>query len=269
MRAFFVVVSAYALVALVFTAIEWRSGKRWWRRDDVGTDVAWTLLTFLGAHQAGRAGAVVVAVVVAVFLLGAPGGDAVALKDWLMNRETVVGSLPLWAQIPLGLLVHDVAHYAMHRCFHASSRLWSFHAIHHSAAELDWFATLRGHPVNDLLQRVAAVVPLLVLGFKPGLVAGVAPVVALYGLLLHANVSWDFGPLRGVLASPHFHRWHHADVDGTRHQNFAGLFPFIDRAFGTFHMPANAPEKCGVADEVPRSALAQLWWPLVRTRFNR
>ncbi len=38
--------------------------------------------------------------------------------------------------------------------------------------------------------------------------------------LVHANLNWTFGPLRHVLVSPVFHRWHHDEK--TYDRNFAG-----------------------------------------------
>ena len=43
---------------------------------------------------------------------------------------------------------------------------------------------------------------------------GVGMIFYRFGSL--ANVSWDFGFLRGVLASPRFHRWHNKKNRCTR-----------------------------------------------------
>jgi sterol desaturase/sphingolipid hydroxylase (fatty acid hydroxylase superfamily) len=43
--------------------------------------------------------------------------------------------------------------------------------------------------------------------------AAFVPFLTLYAILLHANVGWTFGPLRDVIASPVFHRWHHTSED--------------------------------------------------------
>jgi sterol desaturase/sphingolipid hydroxylase (fatty acid hydroxylase superfamily) len=111
--------------------------------------------------------------------------------------------------------------------------------------------------VGGLLRTV----PLFLLGFRLEVLAGVLPGAALHGLLLHANVRWSFGPLRYVIASPAFHRWHHAaDAEG-RDKNFAGLLPVWDLIFGTFHMPGRPPVRCGVDEEVPKGFFGQLVWP--------
>ena len=80
---------------------------------------------------------------------------------------------------------------------------------------------------------------------------------------MHANVAWDFGPLRYVIASPRFHRWHHADDAQGRDHNFAGLLPLWDFLFGTLYLPRErSAEVFGTgADPVPPNLLGQLLYP--------
>jgi sterol desaturase/sphingolipid hydroxylase (fatty acid hydroxylase superfamily) len=153
----------------------------------------------------------------------------------------------------------------MHRMFHGR-RLWRFHAIHHSSEDLDWLSSVRVHPVNDLISRLIPSVVVIMLGFSPLALAGALPFFALYAILLHANVDWDFGPARKLVASPRFHRWHHTGEAEGRDKNFAGLLPLWDILFGTFHMPPRAPERLGVADPVPRGLIGQLIWPFRKAR---
>lgn len=96
------------------------------------------------------------------------------------------------------------------------------------------------------------------------------PLLTAYSIFLHANVRWDYGPLRYVIASPRFHRWHHTSQAEGLDRNFAGLFPWIDLAFGTFYMPpGREPEVFGVADGVPAGLLGQLAWPFRRQDDSR
>ena len=84
-------------------------------------------------------------------------------------------------------------------------------------------------------------------------------------IVVHANVDWDWGPLRGVLASPRFHRWHHSDEADARDKNFAGIFPVFDRVFGTYFMlRGRVPTSFGTDLAVPEGFLAQLWFPFRR-----
>lgn len=63
-----------------------------------------------------------------------------------------------------------------------------------------------------------------------------------------------------MIASPAFHRWHHArDITD---KNFAGLLPVWDLVFGTFYLPrGRLPDALGVREAVPDGVLRQLAWP--------
>ncbi len=195
--------------------------------------------------------------VIAVFLVIASIGKQPA-STWFTRQHLALQIIEL-------LILSDLLGYASHRLFH-SRWLWKFHAIHHSAEDVDWLAATRLHPVNEILTRVAQVIPLYLLGFRGAPLAAVAPILAFYAIFLHANLRWDFGPLRYVIASPAFHRWHHTSQEEGLDRNFAGLFPWIDLLFGTFYMPRGVqPHKFGVAGEnVPSGLLSQLAYPFRR-----
>jgi len=174
--------------------------------------------------------------------------------------------LPVPIQTVLMLILADFIGYWMHRLFHGR-RLWCFHAIHHSSKTLDWISAARAHPLNELAGRTASMLPLLALGFQVEAAAVIAPLITLYALFLHANVDWDWGRLRTVIASPRFHRWHHTSEAEGRDKNFATLFPVWDILFGTYYMPkARIPERFGTDTPVPEGLFAQLAFPFRRTQ---
>lgn len=74
----------------------------------------------------------------------------------------------------------------------------------------------------------------------------------------------DVGPLKFVVASPVFHRWHHTTEKQGIDKNFAGLLPLWDLVFGTFYMPeGEQPLEFGVlGEEVPDGIWRQLLYPL-------
>ena len=232
---------AFLLLLGLFRLVGGRYTRRRWR-----TDLAWffllplvgkpllTVLVFAGALP--------------LLVVRGPLGPAAAL--------------PLGVQGLLVLLITDFTNYWLHRLHHGA--FWPTHAVHHSSRDLDWLSSVRVHPLNTLAQRLPTVMLLLILGFDLASLGGAAGFLALYGVLLHARVDWDFGPLRRVIASPRFHRWHHSsEVDC----NYAGLFPVWDLLFGTFHLPDRGPTRFGVRGEpLPEGFVAQLAWPLRRKR---
>lgn len=209
------------------------------------------------------------AVIVAVLGLAMASGvefDKSSIEAWLMSEDRLLQQQPFALQVLEMLVITDFVSYWMHRLFHARRTLWPFHAVHHSSTHLDWLASVRVHPINEIATRVAMALVLVGLGFAPWTLAVYAPILTLYAVFLHANVPFTWGPLRYVLASPVFHRWHHSKAPEARDTNFSGLFSFWDLAFGTFYMPpGRVPETFGVAgDPVPESLWGQLKWPFTR-----
>src|SRR5205814_348924 len=99
-------------------------------------------------------------------------------------------------------------------------------------------------------------------GFPPTVLASWALIFAFMNLLVHANLNWTFGPLRYVVASPVFHRWHHTTEREAQDKNFAGIFPFWDILFGTWYFPkGKLPVEFGVSDPVPEGFLGTLAYP--------
>jgi sterol desaturase/sphingolipid hydroxylase (fatty acid hydroxylase superfamily) len=184
-----------------------------------------------------------------------------AIRQGAYSGFGPVSRQPIGFQILEMYLLSDFLAYWCHRLFHRAS-LWPFHAVHHSSEDLDWLASVRVHPVNELGNKFAQTVPLLLLGYNPMVTLSVAPVLTLYALFLHANVPWDFGPLRAVIASPVFHRWHHSKEREAWDKNFAGLFPVWDILFGTYYMPkGKQPRHFGVHEPVPAGFPGQIWHP--------
>jgi sterol desaturase/sphingolipid hydroxylase (fatty acid hydroxylase superfamily) len=189
------------------------------------------------------------------------GPEATNARLALQEGRGALARLPLWGQILLILVISDVIQYWLHRAFHWGA-LWPFHAIHHSAHNVDWITTFRVHPVNYALYSTSVSALVVLMGFSPVALAVLAPLNMAHAALVHANLNWDFGPFRYVLASPVFHRWHHVDDPEVWDKNFAPTFPILDVIFGTFHMPrGELPAGFGAADAPAVGYLDQLVYP--------
>lgn len=254
-----------AVLSAVFWLVERlrpaAAARRAWA--DTRTDLAYWFFTPLVTRAATRVALGIVFIVIA-WWQGIAFAD---LQRLATARQTWASSLPLVVQVPAILLLADLLAYWAHRIFHGRL-LWKFHAVHHSSTTVDWLSSVRLHPVNDAVTRVVQVLPLYWMGFDGGALAAFVPFLTFYALLLHANVSWSFGVFRHVIASPVFHRWHHTSEAEGLDKNFAGLFPFIDLAFGTFYMPpGRLPRHFGVAgDPVPVGLWGQLRYPFRRRK---
>jgi len=177
----------------------------------------------------------------------------IALFAMVIDRPTL--SFGFWLELPLALLLADLAGYWSHRMRHQGF-LWHFHAIHHSPTELDALAAARMHPVDDVIDNTLVGMALFICGFSAQIIFAIGPILFLHIALIHANVSWDFGSLRKVFVSPVHHRAHHEVGPG---KNFAGMFSFLDFLFGSYREPTGAPH--GAGEPIPESLLAHLAWP--------
>lgn len=198
------------------------------------------------------------------FCLGALIIGVTMTAGWLVpaSVRAAVQAQPYWLQIVEVVVLADSGVYFAHRAFHAVPWLWRFHAIHHSTEELDWLSTWRVHPLDQIVTRGLALLPVFALGFSD---FAIGAYVMLYGwqsVLNHSNLRINFGPLRWLLASPEFHHWHHSQDSEARDKNFAATLPLLDIVFGTLHMPRDqTPSKFGLDQSIPATYPAQLIYP--------
>jgi sterol desaturase/sphingolipid hydroxylase (fatty acid hydroxylase superfamily) len=179
-----------------------------------------------------------------------------------------VAALPLSMRFAASLVVGEIGFYWGHRWSHEIPFLWRFHAIHHSAEEMDWLVNTRAHPVDMVFTRLCGFIPLYVLGLAQPVARtlDVVPLLViltatLWGFFIHANLNWRFGPLEWLISTPGFHHWHHT-YDGPVNKNYSSMLPWVDRIFGTYHTPAHWPSRYGI--EAPVTGLAaQLIEPLM------
>jgi sterol desaturase/sphingolipid hydroxylase (fatty acid hydroxylase superfamily) len=204
-------------------------------------------------------------------LLGAPLG----LVAWTAHQAVpgeflaATAALPLWARVFLGMVVGEIGYYWAHRWSHQIPFLWHFHAIHHSAEEVNFLVSSRAHPIDMVFGRFCSLVPIYVLGLGgPGTVSDsqvpveVALIGIIWGFFIHANLRWRFGPLEWLVSTPAFHHWHHTRT-GPINRNYSSTFPWLDRIFGTHYLPREFPESYGIDEKLPDSLLGQLVYPLV------
>jgi sterol desaturase/sphingolipid hydroxylase (fatty acid hydroxylase superfamily) len=181
---------------------------------------------------------------------------------------------PLAVRLVAALAVGDFGFYWAHRWMHEVPFLWRFHAIHHSAPEMDFLVNTRAHPIDIMLGRFGGMLPLYMLGLAQpmGNRADIVPLLfvvigGLWGFFIHANVRWRFGWLENVISTPAFHHWHHTN-DGPAYidKNYAAMLPVYDRLFGTYHVPRSLPQAYGIADTMPDGLAQQLMHPLSAPR---
>jgi sterol desaturase/sphingolipid hydroxylase (fatty acid hydroxylase superfamily) len=186
--------------------------------------------------------------------------------------QSWVAGLSLSARVAAALIAGEFGFYWGHRWTHKIPWLWRFHAIHHSAEEIDWLVNTRAHPFDIVFVRLCGLVPMYALGLAQpmrGQTVDLVPllimlVATLWGFFVHANLRWRLGWLGLLISTPAFHHWHHTN-DEHIDKNFASMLPFLDQLFGTWYMPKKQwPAKYGINAPVAPGLPAQLLQPLLR-----
>jgi len=247
------------ILALIFVPLERAFALRAGRgRRGIGTDLVWYFVSSL----------------LPGLFLGVP----IAIVAWCVHKivpgqvQAFSADLPLGLRIAASLVVGEIGFYWGHRWSHEIPFLWKFHALHHSAEDLDWLVNTRAHPVDMVFGKFVGLVPLYVLGLASPLSGklDIVPLIVVFvgtfwGFFIHANVKWRFGWLENIIATPAFHHWHHTRRDHID-RNFAAMLPFMDRVFGSYYVPREWPSEYGIDGPMPARFHEQLVAPLIDKR---
>jgi sterol desaturase/sphingolipid hydroxylase (fatty acid hydroxylase superfamily) len=206
-----------------------------------------------------RRNAIAIGVLVVGLALARTGVKAAVessgLATWLVAQPW--RRWPKLAQIVTAGVLLDFSLYWLHRLMHTRA-FWNAHKWHHSSEQLTWVSGLRTSAVHVALFAV----PQILIAFYvfPFSIAdiGMASAGGVFNqFFIHANVRLPLGPLEYVLVTPQNHRRHHALVEGVAHGNYATVYAFWDRLFGTYvdyrELPKNYPLGIGEpAEPTPR-----------------
>ena len=122
---------------------------------------------------------------------------------------------------------------------------------------MNGFTTYRVHFLQILFNMVSFTLFLTWLGMPKEVAGATGLIVTLVNAYVHLDVDWGHGPFRLWLASPRFHRWHHADTPELYGKNIANMFPIWDVLFGTYHVPGVCREPMGAVG-VPENSILRL-----------
>jgi sterol desaturase/sphingolipid hydroxylase (fatty acid hydroxylase superfamily) len=261
LHSFWKVLPWLAASAIAFGALSYvtpcNPGQHWWKKRGLRTDMAYLFLVPIFQRYLR----IWLTVFLTAWLFHITDGQKIA--DFYLHGHGWLSTLPLWLQGTIYLVGADFAYYWIHRFFHRGM-FWKYHAVHHASVDVDWPSAYRWHPVNLMLEQVAVDVAFLLAGVSPDIFLVIGPFNVVTSCMVHANLNWTFGPLRYLVVSPVFHRWHHeANVID---KNFASTFSVWDYLFGTAYMPqGKLPQVYGIDDAaMPEGLVPQLVYPLLQ-----
>ncbi|MCX4242245.1 sterol desaturase family protein [Paraliomyxa miuraensis] len=164
---------------------------------------------------------------------------------WLATSSN---GLPLWLGAPLAVVVSELFTYAFHRRVHRGGFWWKEHGVHHVPTKVNALNTTTGHFLDVTFNNLAALLPLVVLGFSAEAIFIATVARVLQNFVSHANADLRLGWLGHLLMGPEHHRLHHgARRDGAG--NYSTVLTLWDRVFGTFTWaPGRRPDAVGVDD---------------------
>lgn len=175
---------------------------------------------------------------------------------WLAGRHAGLplhsSTLPWQAEAVCAVLLSDLLWYWLHRYSHegrgALARwLWKTHAVHHLPGEVYVFMHVVGHPINSAYVRVLLMLPAILFGFSPAAVFAASVFNGFQGLVSHFNVDARAGWFNRLLVGTELHRFHHS-ANRDEAGNYGATVSVWDQLFGTYRLPAAAPQRLGVGD---------------------
>lgn len=176
-----------------------------------------------------------------------------------------VARWPGWVEFLLTIVLVDLSYYVQHYLLHRVPVLWRMHRTHHSDQEYDFSTGVRFHPFESVFSTVTLLGVVLALGAPPAAVFISQLLTVAVGFVEHANVRmprWMDRALRVMFVTPDMHRIHHSQDIHEGESNFANMFSFWDRLFGTYvDQPAAGHDGIvfGVAELSERKHLTLPW----------
>jgi sterol desaturase/sphingolipid hydroxylase (fatty acid hydroxylase superfamily)/protein-tyrosine-phosphatase len=157
------------------------------------------------------------------------GASGFGLLAWLG-----IGGVVAWI---VAFLALDAATYLVHRILHRVPWLWRVHLTHHTDAAVDATTAFRQHPVEGVLRFSFIAATAWLLALPPAAIALYRLFGALNSVLEHSNIRfppWFDRILVTFWVSPDMHKVHHSRHRPETDSNYANLFSFFDRLFGTY-----------------------------------
>jgi sterol desaturase/sphingolipid hydroxylase (fatty acid hydroxylase superfamily) len=169
-----------------------------------------------------------------------------AAGAWSAERGLSVFALagvPSWMAWLLCVPLLDLTNYAWHIASHRWQPLWRFHCVHHHDDAVDSTTAFRFHAGDAFLSSLVTLLVVAVFGLSVGQVLLYEALVIPASIFHHGNIRMWAGLERGlgwILVTPAIHRVHHSRWVKETDSNYAAVFSFWDRAFGTFVMREDA-----------------------------
>lgn len=158
----------------------------------------------------------------------------IVIYAWLVDKIALFNIEATWIAVVISFVYIDFVGYWVHRLEHSVNYFWNRHVVHHSSEEYNLACALRQSISTFTTVTSFLLIPMALLGVPAEVYAIVGPVHLFMQFWYHTRLIGRMGVLEKVIVTPSHHRVHHAINDEYMDKNFAQIFIFWDRMFGTF-----------------------------------
>ena len=188
-----------------------------------------------------------------------------------MNLESLhlidLSQVPKPVALLIFFVVADFVQWNTHRLLHRVNFFWNFHKVHHSVKQMGFAAHLRYHWMEPVVYKTLLYVPMAIIGDYSIQDVFIVHFIAItIGHLNHANIGWDYGPLKYIFNNPKMHIWHHSKEMPRKYgANFGISLSIWDYLFGSNYIPKDGKDiELGFTNDenFPDSFIEQELYPL-------
>lgn len=171
----------------------------------------------------------------------------IVVYAWLVEKIAIFEIKATWLAVVISFLYIDFVGYWVHRLEHSVNYFWNRHIVHHSSEEYNLACALRQSISTFTTITTFLLIPMALVGVPYEVYAIVGPVHLFMQFWYHTRLIGKMGILEKFMVTPSHHRVHHAINDEYMDKNFAQIFIFWDKLFGTFQEELdNVPPVYGV-----------------------
>jgi len=154
--------------------------------------------------------------------------------EWMVKEWSFFEMEATWQMYILGFILIDFAAYWSHRWNHEFNVLWNRHIVHHSSEEFNLSAALRQSISGIIGIYFFLSIPMALIGIPKEVIAILGPLHLFAQFWYHTRLIDKMGFLENIIVTPSHHRVHHAINKEYMDKNYAAIFIFWDKWFGTF-----------------------------------
>ena len=160
--------------------------------------------------------------------------------EWFSRNQFGLLNLiqaPYIIEVVIGIASLDFISYWAHRWSHKLPLLWKLHRVHHSDTTMDASTFFRNHPLEVLVSGLSGILTAAIFGIDIFILTLFLFISIPFMIMQHSNIifpSWLDKVVGKVFITPNMHKVHHSQDQYYTDSNFANIFVFWDKLFGTY-----------------------------------